>query len=452
MSCISKDRKGAILESGRQFALTLRVALIFVLLALVTSILIGWYANGIEKTSLGYAIGWGRMQAEWDSWNAMREAIEHLRKQPTLLYEDIFFGQGVKFQYPPSSLLFLDIPDRISGLGWYLLVRITNFLCFLCVPAIAIASCYIFTREMDVVTGQGGFRLDAWQRLSLILISLLVVAAFYPVTKSFSLGQIQTPITLAVCMLFLAWQGRKFCLAGILVGVCCAIKPQWVVLILWGALRRKWSFVWAAMLTAGILLLAAVAMYGVGNSLGYLSVLSFLGRHGESYYPNQTINGLLHRLLFNGENLEWQAHVFPPYHPMVHWMTFASSAFILAAAMLWRRSKTPGTLDLALIILSLTMASPIAWDHHYGVLLPILAATLPAALSHRTFGAGTVAYVWIAVFLVSQRLDEVTNRFASTLLNPLQSYLFFGAVMILVMIYRTSALDHSANPQPLGTF
>ena len=445
MSLVSKDGKRAPLVSDNHFALTRRIVLIFVLLTLVSSIVIGWHAGDISKTTLGYAINWGRMQAGWDSWRAMLEAIGHLREKPTLLYEDIFFGQGVKFQYPLSSLLLLDVPERVTGLGWYLLIRITNFICFISVLAIAIATCFIFINEMVIVNAQGEFHLDARQRLFLIFISLIVVTVFYPVTKSFSLGQIQTLITLAVCIIFLAWQGKRFVSAGILVGICCAIKPQWVVLILWGALRKQWGFVLAATLTSSAIFIAAISMYGVGNFLDYFSVLSFLGRHGESYYPNQSVNGLLHRLFFNGENLEWQANVFPPYHPIVHWMTLASSAFILATAMLWRRNKTPGTLDLALIILSLTMASPIAWDHHYGVLLPILAVSLPAVLVLRAFGTWTAAYVWIAVFLVSQKLDELTKWSASTWLNPLQSYLFFGSLMILLMIYRTSVLDHLAS-------
>jgi len=153
------------------------------------------------------------------------------------------------------------------------------------------------------------------------------------------------------------------------------------------------------------------------------------------------VNGLMNRLLFNGNNLEWLGKSFAPYNPVVYYSTVVSSAAILGTALLWRIRQKPQLLDLALIFLSVTIASPVAWEHHYGILLPIFAVLIPAAIARRPFGKWTEAYLFAAYFLVSQTLDLFTAQFANTHLNFLQSYLFFGAVMVLVLLYRLLSVD-----------
>jgi hypothetical protein len=100
---------------------------------------------------------------------------------------------------------------------------------------------------------------------------------------------------------------------------------------------------------------------------------------------------------------------------------------------------------LALILLSLTIASPIAWEHHYGILLPIFAMVLPIAISQQPFGEWTTVYLWLAFLLTSQKLDEITSHLANTHWYVLQSYLFFGAMMVVFLLYRISHLQKSVR-------
>jgi hypothetical protein len=183
-------------------------------------------------------------------------------------------------------------------------------------------------------------------------------------------------------------------------------------------------------------------MYGFRNYFDYLPVISFLGRHGEAFYPNQSVNGLMNRLLFNGNNLKWLADGFPPFNPAVYAATLIAAVLLLGFALFWRMNKKADAIDFALLILSLTMCSPIAWEHHYGILLPIFALIIPVCISQKVMGRYTIVYVLIAFFLTSQRLNFV-NLLADTYLNFLQSYLFFGAVMVLWLLYR---VDHTQQP------
>ena len=110
--------------------------------------------------------------------------------------------------------------------------------------------------------------------------------------------------------------------------------------------------------------------------------LAHVSRLGEAYLPNQSPNGLLHRLLGNGVSERWLPAVYPPYHLVVHAGTLVVSAGLLLAA-LWRPppSARGGAMDLCAAMLATLLASPIAWEHHHGLLLPVFAVLLGLAMT-----------------------------------------------------------------------
>jgi len=382
-----------------------------------------------------------------DSWGVMFEALNKLRadpQNPVSLYDRLFFAEKIKFQYPLSSLLFLDFPQQLFFVDWSSIETVLNRLSWIGLIALGFMSYYLFVDSAcryGEQREQIGFDSKKVFRIPFLLISLASVYLFYPLSRSYYLGQIQTLLTCLTAASLIFWSQDRKALAGLLVGLCCSIKPQYGVLLLWAAFRKEWKFSVALLVTAGIFQIVSVLEYGFSNVIGYLDVLRFIGRRGESFFPNQSVNGVINRLLFNGNNLEWVGDSFPSYHPVVYYSTVVSSVAILGAALFWRVRQRPQLLDLALIFLSVTMASPVAWEHHYGILLPIFAVLIPAAIARRPFGKWTEAYLLTAYFLVSQTLDLFTAQFANTYLNFLQSYLFFGAVMVLVLLYRLLSVD-----------
>jgi hypothetical protein len=102
-------------------------------------------------------------------------------------------------------------------------------------------------------------------------------------------------------------------------------------------------------------------------------------------------------------------------------------------------------IDFCLMGLAATMASPIAWEHHYGVALPIFVAAyrICAAGSKGTRVALAVSYALVASCL------WVTKALAASRLNVLESYLFFGATVLLIVLVRCrGALGFGAAPAP----
>lgn len=430
---------------ARRLGAAWRLWLVFLLSGLVVSAIVTLAVGEPRESSLGYLRFVLSAHNGDDSWMPMLRASAFLREHPDQpLYQSVFFGQHVKFQYPLTALLPLDLPQRLLGLEPDSVVLIFKILSRLCLVAIAAVFLKLF---MGTVQGPAAVReplqFPRASTRTLVALSLLSVALFYPILRSEYHGQIQTAMTLAAGLALLAWQRGQPRMAGLMLALCCIIKPQWVIVILWALLRRQWRFAWTATWVTGAFGLLAIAVYGARNVFDYVSVVSFLSRHGESYFINQSVNGLLHRLLFNGVNLQgagivWSGTDFPPFHPIVYAATTVSSALLLGSALLWKLGKRHSVVDLSLVMLSLTLASPIAWDHHYGVLLPIFAVLFPAAWRRQPWGAWTMPLMWIAFVLSSESFVGATNPLAGTTWNVLQSYQLFGALMVLGLLYRLS--------------
>ena len=75
-------------------------------------------------------------------------------------------------------------------------------------------------------------------------------------------------------------------------------------------------------------------------------------------------------------------------------------------------------------------ASPIAWEHHYGVLFPVYAVLLISLLrSPARLGWLVVSYVLASNYFIA------TQLLAPTSWNVLQSYLLIAAGILLVLLH-----------------
>jgi hypothetical protein len=390
---------------------------------------------------------WHRMTAD-DSWGPMHHALQYfLSGGDQTIYAAVFFGAGEKFQYPPLSLVliwpFAKLPYDPATSNFTL--NVTSWIAVLAtavvVAAIFRAACRRYLPAHPV---------NRWPEQPLLLcLTALFTFTYFPIVHAFHFGQIQTWINFLFSAIVLAWMTDRKALAGLLAALICVMKPQFGLLLLWGALRGQWRFTaWFAG-AALIFLVLSVAIFGVANHVDYLGLLSYLSRHGESLILNQSFNGLLHRLLHNGAVVfdeyarlgagEW----VPPYNRWVHIGTLASTVLIVALALFWRRREheRDSLGDLLIAALSFTLASPIAWTHHYGVLLPMFAVALPAALGSPRLGSGTLAALAVAYVLTGNFFKE-TERLADTPVNFLISYMYFGALLLLWQLYR---LRHAQN-------
>jgi len=149
------------------------------------------------------------------------------------------------------------------------------------------------------------------QRLFRAVLVVALMLTFYPIVRAFELGQAQLWIDAAFTLALALWLRGNPATSGVLIGLACLIKPQLCLLLVWAFVRREWRF------AAGLAAFCACAFgisllyFGAENHLSYLNVLSHLSERGESYRANQSVNGLLGRLMSLREpdmfnNLQWR--------------------------------------------------------------------------------------------------------------------------------------------------
>ena len=160
-----------------------------------------------------------------------------------------------------------------------------------------------------------------------------------------------------------------------------------------------------------------------------------LSKTGEASYPNQSINGLLNRLLNNGSTMLFEANGFPPYSAIVRWGTLLSSGVIVSSALFYGYRRKPALLDFQLAALAFTMASPIAWEHHYGI-LPLIFISVYFGLRRFSHDDRRKFYYLIlsASYVLAANFFSTTYRIAESPLNILYSYLFFGSALLALLI------------------
>ncbi len=92
------------------------------------------------------------------------------------------------------------------------------------------------------------------------------------------------------------------------------------------------------------------------------------------------------------------------------------------------------------------LASPVAWEHHYGILLPIYALLFSVLYQQRVFGRATPPWL-AATYVLTSNYFGIAQLAAGTRANPLQSHLLLGAVMVLVGLYRLRGLEQTAEDE-----
>ena len=116
-------------------------------------------------------------------------------------------------------------------------------------------------------------------------------------------------------------------------------------------------------------------------------------------------------------------------------------------ALAWRRHDSPSSLpDFLIALLTFTLASPIAWEHHYGVILPMLAAIVPLCARLRPrllWGVGLS-------FVLCGTLVTATRDLAFTPWSLLQSHVFWGGALLLGCLYRVRLGLYRARGAPTG--
>lgn len=274
-------------------------------------------------------------------------------------------------------------------------------------------------------------------QLGFAALSGVVAFTLFPVLFAFHLGQTQAWLNMGFALASLLWLVGRPGASGMTIGVICLMKPQLALFLLWAALRGEWRFVKGFAVVFAPLAALSAFVFGFDNNIDYLRVVSFLSRHGEAFVSNQSVNGMLNRLLGNGESILWQANDFPPYNALVYYPTLASSLAFIGLGLFYRlREPHPTFATFIMAGIAFTMASPIVWEHHYG-LMPIILTALaidviftPASRG-KLIRAGVLGAAYILLAYPFIPLLQTMLPAGSLL----YSYMFFAACAVSWLLY-----------------
>ncbi|HET9100656.1 MAG TPA: glycosyltransferase family 87 protein [Acidobacteriaceae bacterium] len=351
------------------------------------------------------------------------------RQHPNALYETVFFHRGVRFIYPPTALLLYRAWQAAARIGIPPSVAMNAMLLLALLGTMAVAGEFLLRLLPERIIREST-PADCWKVRALVGALIFV---FLPLINAYRLGQVQTLLNfLVIAGAFLWLRGRRIS-SAIFIGLTCWLKPQMSLYLLWGLLRRQWSFAISLFITLLAGLSLSLAVFGWHNTTDYLQVLSFLSRRGDALATNQSLNGLLHRVMHVGSPVTW-IYGYPPYNRSIYLATVCSSALVLALALALPilRHRTRGVADFLVFAMATTMASPIAWEHHYGVFFLVFLLWTPlASIRWKTF------FTILTIYLLMTDMWAPLTPLMFTRWSFLISHVYFGGLaLFLYTLFR----------------
>jgi len=421
------------------------------LLNLVLAFLIQGITNhyGIKnnKMALDHAIWVFTDEIGNDSWRPMGLAYDHWVESQgqSLLYTDLLLPVKVKFLYPPTALLITQFIET-NNINLLAFSTSTTIIFLFLMVAGVIATAFYSYREYKAPN------LSTKEQIAVGVLLTFLLFTFYPVVKAATLGQMQVWLNAFFAIAILCYITGYDILAGIMLGLMASIKPHYALFIIWGLFRGNKRLVIAITVTGLLGVLLGMREFGFAMYLDYLRGLNFVTQHGESVYTNQSFNALAGRIFsvrypeaFN--NLRWNGYRYPPYNFWVFSFTQITSIAVLLITLIKTKSQSKESklADFLLMGLGATLASPIAWEHHYGVLFPIFVCVWLILW----FGDTPLKSIWlkiafVAFYLIAANIFPFAKFVADSYFNVLQSYLLFAASGLFIILLL---IKHRLKPR-----
>jgi alpha-1,2-mannosyltransferase len=242
--------------------------------------------------------------------------------------------------------------------------RVANWIWGTLGVVILAASTIALSRRERIATGRD------------LLLLLMAVLAFAPVTGEFFIGNVNLALAGLLAGAWLALRtgsARGEVAAGALVAVAALIKVFPILVILWFVLDGRRRAAIAALATMGLLVLATIPVVGLQPWLDYPTVLLNLGP------PEQ----MTHVLAPSA----WLSELVPV--PVARAIVFVAAI----AAMVWATLRRSDPVSYALAVTASLLVAP-ALFHHYLVLLLV---PLLLAVRHTT----SIVWIVLAYLLMS---------------------------------------------------
>ncbi|MES2223119.1 MAG: glycosyltransferase family 87 protein [Acidobacteriota bacterium] len=418
--------------------LTLFLALVLVFEGLLIAVLPRFHSGSVLRIAKDALL----LRVGKDSSYYMAQGELAWRQHPNALYETVFFQRGIRFIYPPTSLLLYRAWQAAARFHIPPPVAMNAMLLLALLGSMAVAGEFL----LRLLPEQTLHDSTAADRRKLRVLVALLVFLFLPIIDAYNLGQVQTLLNFMLMAAALCWLRGSRVPAAILLGLTCWLKPQMILFVVWGLVRRQWRFTTSLVITffAGGLL--SVAFFGWHNSMEYIRVLRYLGQRGDSMFWNQSLNGLLHRLMHVGSPVT-SFYGYPPFNRTIYVATlvFSISLIVLALVVPVLRRATATTADFLIYAMACIMASPIVWQHHYGVFFMVFLLWVPQALQERR-----VLLALLPMYLlITDTWAPLTPLMFTPWSAPISHVFFGGLALFLYTLFQEQSSHQPSRHEPV---
>ena len=272
-----------------------------------------------------------------------------------------------------------------------------------------------------------------------------------PMIHSFREGNITHFVLLLLVLALLLWRAGSEYAAGLVLGLCAALKLPLLLYGVYFVLRRRWRIVAGGATMIGFIVALSLAVFGLALNIGWhdYCVAPFVGRIMPGFNV-QSIDAFLFRLLDGQAHLHaW--YLIEPTRAHKFMRTLVVAAIFAGAFLLMRRAKrlepmpavtgTLSTRDLLEFVLVVNLAlvtSPVSWSHYYLLLLLPWGLyfggclSLPDDAATKWLMGGGIVLASLPVVMLPKDLGVLAPLMSRTLVSAT----FFGGMLTLVALAR----------------
>jgi hypothetical protein len=344
------------------------------------------------------------------------------------VYQEVILRLKTRFQYSSASLLPLWLWHTAMKHGLPRELDLPT--CFKILSLISLGIVVLGTARLMIDAS----RFEGPPRWLWAGVGGVLAASFYPLLQGFRVGNIQLMLNAMIVLIILAWSPSTSGFCGILGGVLSVYKPHYAILLAWAMVCREYRFAKYFVGTAASLIAISISVFGANMYADFLSFLVSMGSRGHAYGPNQSPNGFLNRLRQDGSWFRVDPLNFASYDTVVAAFTTIIGAALVGGMLYWcwNQRRPASRLSMTIALVSITLAAPVAWEHHYGYLPAVFALVLPYLRTPLEGG------LWVGAYVLGA--DEIHLSSSTSLWNNLlYSTLLLGSILLLGLLYYQTA-------------
>lgn len=287
------------------------------------------------------------------------------------------------FVYPPFfALLLAPLSQFNYDAAWSIFFLLSHLAYFLSLALLV----RLFSENQD-------------QRLFWWGVSIALSACYFPLYRSFSAGQMNTFLLLAIVLAyFLAWRGKDI-LSGLVLGLGAAVKVAPAFLLIHFLVKGRWLVFVSGCMTILFTLCLSIGSLGLPIHLDFLeetlqmgygsSTWSQFGQHFHVEPHNQAPSAVWYRLFTHNESTQGIIHA-----PGLAKILSIATALLLVGGLLLitkRMNRTCALWEYSLWIAGMLMIPSLFWDHYLVQALPAILFALYFAWQGKSRGIGLLS-------------------------------------------------------------